>query len=99
MRINIHTAPFDLAEASHLPNSPHVTSHADATGALEIVLDGNRISHETREMLERPENELRPVRIREYRRPAEVEDGAWPQVVEDALGRNRRAERLARKAS
>jgi ribosome-associated translation inhibitor RaiA len=42
-------------------------------GALEIVLDGNRISQHHREMLERPENYLRPVIVREYWRPSEVE--------------------------
>ena len=35
-------------------------------GAIEIVLDGNRISQYQREILERPENYMRPVIVREY---------------------------------
>jgi hypothetical protein len=44
--------------------------------ALELVLHDNQISQEQREWLERPENYLRPIRIRGYwRRPLEVEEG------------------------
>ena len=35
--------------------------------ALDVVLDDNRISHLQRELLERPENYLRPVRVRDRR--------------------------------
>jgi len=45
---------------------------------LEIVLDGNRISHHQREMLERPENYLRPIRLVEYRRRRGAEDERMP---------------------
>jgi hypothetical protein len=48
---------------------------------LEIVLDDNRISQLQREWLERPENYLRPIRIREYWRPSGVEDGELVEVA------------------
>jgi ribosomal subunit interface protein len=43
--------------------------------ALDVMLDDNRISHHQRELLERPENYLRPVRIRErWRSHRDVDD-------------------------
>ncbi len=56
------------------PDLPPVTEDAGGPGALEIVLDGNWISHHTREMLERPDNYLRPIRIRALWQPSAVED-------------------------
>ena len=50
-----------------------VVRHAIGHGAIELVLDGNRISQHDREMLERPENYLRPVIAREYWRPPGAE--------------------------
>ena len=47
-------------------------------GALEVVLDDNRISLHEREMLETPESYLGPVAIREYWRPPGVEDDKGP---------------------
>jgi ribosome-associated translation inhibitor RaiA len=76
----------ELAQPSPRPHSPAATEEVLASGALEIVLDNNRISHQTREMLERPEHHLRPVRIREYWRPAKAEDVARPNEIEE-LGR------------
>jgi ribosome-associated translation inhibitor RaiA len=73
---------------SSLPESPSVTGvrgDQTVTGALEIVLDGNRISQYQREMLERPENYQRPVRIREYWRPPAAEEYAAPKEREHAL--------------
>jgi hypothetical protein len=78
----------EVAQRSSLPGSPPVTRVAGnptAQGALEIVLDGNRISQHQREMLERPENYLRPVRIREYWRPPRAEEDAFPEELAHAL--------------
>jgi ribosome-associated translation inhibitor RaiA len=52
---------------------------------LEIVLDDNRISQHLREWMERPENYLRPIRVREYWRPPGVEDNEGPEELEPAL--------------
>jgi ribosomal subunit interface protein len=38
--------------------------------AMELVQHDDRISQQQREMLERPENYLRPIRVREYWRPS-----------------------------
>jgi ribosomal subunit interface protein len=47
-------------------------SHDDA---LDILLDDNRVSHHQRELLERPANYLRPVRVRErWRSHPDVDD-------------------------
>jgi ribosome-associated translation inhibitor RaiA len=51
----------EVGTRSSLPGSPSVTgARRDSTahGALEIVLEGNRISQYQREMLERPDNYL-----------------------------------------
>jgi hypothetical protein len=77
----------EVAQRSPLPGPPSVTRVAGdptAQGALEIVLDGNRISQQQREMFERPETYLRPVRIREYWRPPGEED-ALPEELAHAL--------------
>ena len=63
----------------------HVVKEAIRRGAFEVVLDSNRISQHQREMLERPENYLRPVMVREYWRPPGVEHGERPEEVEAAL--------------
>ncbi len=45
------------------------------TGALDFVVDDNRISQLQREMLERPENYLRPIRLLEcWTRPADANE-------------------------
>jgi ribosome-associated translation inhibitor RaiA len=78
----------EVAQRSSLPGSTPVTRVAGdptAQGAIEIVLDGNRISQHQREMLERPENYLRPVRIREYWRPPGAEEDALPEELAHAL--------------
>jgi ribosome-associated translation inhibitor RaiA len=70
-------------EVSRLQAAPAAHRAASVgADALEIVLDDNRISQLQREWLERPENYLRPVRVREYWRPPGVEDGALPQELE-----------------
>ena len=61
------------------PEWPLATGEG-AGGAIEIVLDDNRISQHQRELLERPENYLRPVRFRQYWRP--------PQVVDERRRKN-----------
>jgi ribosomal subunit interface protein len=53
--------------------SPPAIGDRPRDRALELVLDDNRISHHQREMLERPENYLRPVRVRERWRPPGAE--------------------------
>lgn len=75
------TVERELAEPSP-PDAPPLTEDMGAAGALEIWLGGNWISHQTRAMLERPENYLRPVRIREYLRPPGVEDATPPNESE-----------------
>jgi ribosome-associated translation inhibitor RaiA len=78
----------EVAQRWSLPGSPPVTRVAGdstAQGALELVLDGNRISQHQREMLERPENYLRPIRIREYWRPPGAEEDAFPEELAHAL--------------
>ena len=54
------------------PAAPRASRAADAgPDALELVLHDNQITQQLREWLERPENYLRPIRIREYRPGAE----------------------------
>ena len=78
----------EVAARSSLPGPPSVTgARRDSTAhrAVEIVLDGNRISQYQREMLDRPENYWRPVRIREYlRTPGAEEDAGVPTRRGDA---------------
>ena len=66
------------------PEWPLVTGEG-AGGAIEIVLDDNRISQHQREVLKRPENYLRPIRFREYWRPPQVEDETSPEELEEPL--------------
>jgi ribosome-associated translation inhibitor RaiA len=70
-----------------LAESPSVTRVAGPSGygALEIVLDGNSISQQQREMLERPEHYLRPVRVREYWRPPGTDEDTVPGELAEAL--------------
>ena len=75
----------EVSQPSLVPGPPPVTGDTTTDDALEIVLDGNRISQHQREMLERPENYLRPVRIREYWRPPGVEEDTLPEELEHAL--------------
>lgn len=71
---------------SQPPSVPYrVTEKAIGPSALEVVLDGNRISQHQREMLERPENYLRPVVVREYWRPPGAENDGRPQEQETAV--------------
>ena len=73
-------------EASRLQavgRAPHAAEAGPDT--LELVLHDNWISEQQREWLERPENYLRPIRIREYWRPPGVEDDEVPQELEPAL--------------
>ena len=56
------------------PNSPDTVDDV-GSDVLEIVLKDNWISQHQREMLERPENYLRPIRVREYWRPARAVGG------------------------
>ena len=44
------------------------------SGAVEIMLEDDRMSQLKREILERPENDLRSIRVREYWRPVDVQD-------------------------
>lgn len=60
-----------------------------APGSLELVLKDNQISQWQREWLERPENYMRPIHIREYWRPSGVEDDEMPEELELALARPR----------
>jgi ribosome-associated translation inhibitor RaiA len=78
----------EVATRSSFPGSssvPGVRGDRTAHGALEIALDGNRISQYQREVLERPENYLRPVRIREYWRPPGAEEDTAPEELEHAF--------------
>jgi hypothetical protein len=53
-----------------------------AGDAREILLDDNRISRHQRELMERPENYLRPIRVREYWRPPGIDDNELPEELE-----------------
>ena len=76
-------------EEFRLQAAPRASHSADAgPDALELVLHDNQISQQQREWLERAENYLRPIRIREYRRPP-GEDDEVPQELELALSRSR----------
>lgn len=75
----------EVSEPSLVAGSTPATGDTTTDDAFEIVLDGNRISQHQREMLERPENYLRPVRIREYWRPPGVEEDTLPEELEHAL--------------
>jgi ribosome-associated translation inhibitor RaiA len=73
-------------EVSRLQMVPGSPSPVDAgSSTLEIVLKDNQISLHQRKMLERPENYLRPIRVREYWRPPGVEDNQVPEELEPAL--------------
>jgi hypothetical protein len=54
--------------------SPHLVESGLSDRALGIALDDNRISHHQREMLESPENYLRPIRLIEQWRPPDSEN-------------------------
>jgi hypothetical protein len=73
----------EVSRRQAAPRAPHAAEAEP--DALELVLDGNQISQQQREWLERPENYLRPIRIREYWRPSGVEDDEVPQELEPAL--------------
>ena len=73
----------EVSRLQAAPRAPHVAEAEPH--ALELLLDGNQISQQQREWLERPENYLRPIRIREYWRPPGVEDDEVPQELEPAL--------------
>ncbi len=60
--------------------SPPVVGDRKGDGALEFVLDEGQHSQHQREMLERPENDLRPARVRERWRPADAEDENAPAL-------------------
>ena len=73
----------EVSRLQAVPRAPHAAEAEP--DALTLVLDGNQISQQQREWLERPENYLRPIRIREYWRPPGVEDDEVPQELEPAL--------------
>ena len=62
-------------------------------GELEIFLDDNRISQHLREMLERPENYLRPIRIRESWRLRNVEEDGVTEARSLALATSKERHR------
>jgi hypothetical protein len=62
-------------EVSRLQAPPRASDAAAAgPDVLELALHENRISQQQREWLERPENYLRPVRLRDYLRPPRVQE-------------------------
>ena len=75
MRVDIHTGEFELTPqlrhyvestacaAGDRPRGAGIGRHDE--GVLEIALDDNQITQQLREWLERPENYLRPIRVRE----------------------------------
>ena len=75
----------EVSRLQSVPSSPAPVGADAGSSALEIVLDDNRIAQQQREWLERPENYLRPVRVREYWRPPGVEDNEVPKELEPAL--------------
>jgi hypothetical protein len=77
--------------------SPPATDGPLHDPTLELVLDDNRISHQQREILDRPENYLRPVRVRERWRPTPTAEGDAPRVRRNASqGRSQAGQRLSR---
>jgi ribosome-associated translation inhibitor RaiA len=60
--------------------SPPVVGDRQHDRALELVLDEGRLSQHQREVLERTENDLRPVRVRERWKPPGAEDEDVPAV-------------------
>ena len=68
-----------------VPGAPSPAGEDAGSGTLELVLKDNQISLHQRKMLERPENYLRPIRVREYWRPPGVEDHEVPEELERAL--------------
>jgi ribosome-associated translation inhibitor RaiA len=75
----------EVPRLQSIPSSPSPVGEDAGSSALEIVLDDNRITQDLREWLERPENYLRPVRVREYWRRPEIEHKEPPQEREAAL--------------
>lgn len=72
----------EVSRSHPVPGGPSRVEEGTDASALEIVLDGNRISQHQREMLERPENYLRPIRIRDYWRSPDLEDDELPEELE-----------------
>jgi ribosome-associated translation inhibitor RaiA len=79
----------ERVQAAPPPGSPRVASPPSSGDALEIVLEDGRISQLERETLERPENYLRPVPVREYWKPSGADDHESPDKLENAFGGNR----------
>jgi ribosomal subunit interface protein len=77
----------EVARSQAAPRGPHAAKAQP--GALELVLYDNQISQQQRDWLERPENYMRPINIREYWRPPGVEDDEGPQEVAFALSQPR----------
>ena len=77
----------EVARPQAAPRESYVAKAAP--GSLELVLNDNQISQQQREWLERPENYMRPIHIREYWRPPGVEDDEIPEALELALPRPR----------
>lgn len=76
----------EVSRLQSVPSSPSPLGEDAGSSALEIVLDDNRITQQQRECLERPENYLRPIRVREYCGPPGVVDNEEPKELEPALG-------------
>ena len=66
-------------EVSRRHAAPRTFHAADVRpDVLDLALRDNKISQQQRECLDRPENCLRPIRIREYWRPPGVENDELP---------------------
>jgi hypothetical protein len=85
MRIHLHSEGIELT--SQLQAATHAADAGPA--ALELVMRDNQISQEQREWLARPDNYLRPIRIRAYWPPPRIEENEMPLELELALSRRR----------
>lgn len=74
------------SEVSRLHAAPRTFDAADVSpDPLDLVLRDNKISLQQRKRLDRPENYLRPIRIREYWRPPGADDDEVPQELLTAI--------------
>jgi ribosome-associated translation inhibitor RaiA len=93
MAVAIDRAADDIREAVErevsrletVPGSPSLARENAGSSTLELELQDNQISLHQRKMLERPENYLRPIRVREYWRPPGVDDNEAPEELEPAF--------------
>lgn len=83
----------EVFRARRATASPPVVGDRQHDRALELVPDEGRLSHYQREILERPENDLRPAWVRERWKPPSGEDEDVPAVRRSVPHRRLKSER------